>query len=630
MDKNSLIGFGLIGAILIGWMYMSRPDPAVAERNRVIQDSIARVDSIKVAKAEQLAAARKAKADSAYNTLSDSAKQVLQSNKLNETFKDFAPSASGKQDYFVLENEKMKATLSSKGGKVVSVELKEYKKADKKSPLVLFKEQQTGQGLVFKNKNSEINTDNLFFTADKKELFVKSGQQGSIKLRLATANPGAYIEYVYTLKDNDYLLDYSINLVGMQDVITPASGMKLDWKMVLPSQEQHIEKERQIATAYWKPTEESPDNINPNKDEEKILNEYEVKWVALKQQFFASALIAGDKFLKDTKVSTLTDKSSQDAVKSIAATVSLPYKGMANEQIALKFYFGPNHYNTLKKYDLELEKMIPIGWSIFSFLNRWLVIPVFNALKDSGISYGIIILVLTLIIKTLLFPIAWKTYLSSAKMRLLKPEMDEINAKYGDDPMKKNQENMALYRKAGASPFSGCLPALIQIPILIALFNFFPASIELRQEEFLWAHDLSTYDSVWDFGNIPVLFSIYGDHVSLFALLMFASTMVYTWMNQKMMPMNNQQMPGMQYMMYLMPVIFLSFMNSYSAGLSWYYFLANVITFGQTFLMRKFVDDTKLRAQIDENMKKPVKKSAFQQKLEEMQQRQLPQTKGKK
>ncbi len=635
MDKNSLLGLGLIGGILILWIYWSKPSDEVIAKQKFTLDSIARVDSLKAIEAAKQLVVQQAKqkaSDSIAATLPDSVRTAIAGNRLNQKYKDFAVSAVGKDENYILENKKIKATISSRGGRIVSVELKEYKKADKKSPVILFTPDSTQQSLSFKAYNNLLlNTDSLYFTGDQKSVSLSETQNGSIKLKLATAQPGTYIEYVYSLSGNDYMLNYEINLVGMQNIIGPGnSGLTLNWKMTLPSQEQHIEKERQTATAYWNlPAENDVDYINAMKDEEKLL-ESDVKWVAFKQQFFTSAIIADKPFAKGAKVTTLTNKTSPDYVKSIHTTLGIAYNGKANDKIGMKFYFGPNHYSTLKEYDLGLEKMIPIGWSIFSFLNKWLVIPVFNVLKTSGINYGIIIFVLTLIIKLLLSPIAYKTYLSSAKMRLLKPEIDEINAKYGDDPMKKNSETMGLYKKAGASPFSGCLPALIQIPILIALFNFFPASIELRQEEFLWAHDLSTYDSVWDFGYIPVINSIYGDHMSLFALLMFASTMVYTWMNQKMMPMNNQQMPGMQYMMYLMPVIFLSFMNSYSAGLSWYYFLANMITFAQTLLMRRFVDDNKLRAQIDENMTKPVKKSGFQQRLEDMQKKQLAQSKTKK
>jgi YidC/Oxa1 family membrane protein insertase len=373
--------------------------------------------------------------------------------------------------------------------------------------------------------------------------------------------------------------------------------------MALPSQESHISKERQTATIYFRSkVDQEVDYINPNSNEEKSITDSEINWVVFKQQFFSCALISEDGFTKGTKLITQSDNTSLDYVKRTSALLGFPYNKAANDQHNFKFYFGPNHYYTLKDQKLGLEEVIPIGWSIFSVINKWIVIPVFNSFKNTSISYGWVILILTVI----------------TKMRLLKPEIDVINAKFTNDPMKKNQETMGLYSKAGASPLSGCIPALIQLPILIALFNFFPASIELRQEEFLWAGDLSTYDSIWTFGYVPVIDWVYGDHVSLFALLMFLSTIAYTWMNQKMMPMNNQQMPGMQTMMYLMPLIFLSFMNSYSAGLSWYYFLANMITFGQTFLMRKMVSDDKLRAKLEDNMKKPRKLSGFQARLEEM------------
>jgi YidC/Oxa1 family membrane protein insertase len=643
MDRNSLIGLGLIGGILILWLWLSGPSKEQIARNKQIQDSVALVETKKAEEANKVIAAQRAKQDTvkaAIDTaktavaLSDSAKAIQQTSLITGKYGDFAIAAQGKEELLTIENELIKATLSTKGGRIVSVELKNYKKADKKTLVTLFDADSSRQALSFVAANNlGITTDSLYFTTDSKNTLVNGAATKSITLKLPTSKPGSYIEYIYSLKGNDYELSYDINLVEMQGIISQqADEITLNWSMSLPTQEQHIEKERQIATVYWKAPgeDESPDYINPLKEEEKSIPETQMQWVAFKHQFFTSAVIANTAFTKGTKLKTVNNNTSLNYVKKISADLGMAYNHGAKEKIGMKFYFGPNHYYTLKDYKIGLEKMIPIGWSIFSFLNTWLIIPVFNWLMGSGISYGIIILVLTLIIKTLLFPIAYKTYLSSAKMRLLKPELDIINTKFGEDPMKKNQETMALYRKAGASPFSGCIPALIQIPILIALFNFFPASIELRQQGFLWAGDLSTYDSIWSYGYVPVINSIYGDHVSLFALLMFVSTIVYTWMNQKLMPMNNTQMPGMQFMMYLMPVIFLSFMNSYSAGLSWYYFLANMITFAQTLLMRKFVDDKKLRAKIDNNMKKPAKKSGFQQRLEDMQRQRAKQISGKK
>jgi YidC/Oxa1 family membrane protein insertase len=392
----------------------------------------------------------------------------------------------------------------------------------------------------------------------------------------------------------------------------------------MPSQEKHITKEREAATVYYNEVKEGVDYINARKNEEKLFIENNLKWVCFKQHFFNSTLIADTEFLKDGSfVKTSENPSSKEFVKTITAEVGIPFKHSSSEKFGMAFYFGPTIYKGLKAYDVDLERIIPLGWSIFSYINKWMIIPLFDLL--SGLNSGIIILILTLILKTLLFPIAYKTYMSSSKMRVLKPEIDELNAKYekADDPMKKQQETMALYRRAGANPLSGCLPMLLQFPILIALFGFFPAAIELRQKGFLWTDDLSTYDSVYNFG-----FEVwgFGDHVSMFAILMFASTIIYTWMNQAMLQPQQTQMPGMKYMMYLMPVIFLAVMNSYAAGLSWYYFLANIITFLQTWLMKKFIDDGKIREQLLANMKKPEKKSGFQAKLEEMakQRQQLP------
>ncbi len=635
MDRNSLIGLVLIGGILIGWLVLNGPSNEELRKAKVKQDSLAKVELAQKALAEASAIAAKQtqdsiviKADSGKVAVIVNADSLKKANLQNK-FRDFSVAAQGENKNVVLENEKIKVTLQSKGGSVASVELKEYTLPDKQTRVTLFTADSTSQALIFLayNNTLQVHTDSLYFAAGDVK---KTADGQSISLKLPTSNPANYIEYVYTLKNNDYMVDCRINLVNMQGIISPNTDqLAFSWKMITPSQEAHVEKERQASTVYWKFKDEDSDYINPGKDEEKSINEAPVQWVAFKQQFFTSAVIADAGFLKDGSiVRTEAKNNSLSNVKGFQTELGIPYNHGAAENFNLRFYFGPNQYNTLKSYDIGLETMINIGWPVFNLINKWLVIPVFNAFNNSAVNFGIIILILTIIIKTLLFPIAWKTYMSSSKMRVLKPELDIINKKYADgaDAMKKNQEQMALYRKAGASPFSGCIPALIQFPILIALLNFFPASIELRQKAFLWAEDLSTYDSVWTFGHVPVINSIYGDHVSLFALLMFASTIVYTWMNAKFYtPANQQQMPGMKFMMYFMPFIFLSFMNSYSSGLSWYYFLANVITFVQTWAMRRFVSDEKIRAGIDAHMKKPVKKSKFAQRLEEMaKQRQVP------
>jgi YidC/Oxa1 family membrane protein insertase len=303
------------------------------------------------------------------------------------------------------------------------------------------------------------------------------------------------------------------------------------------------------------------------------------------------------------------------------AEVGIPFNPKETKEISMRMYFGPNKYYGLKKYKLDLERQIPLGWSFIpmAWINIYAVIPVFTFFGNMGLNYGIIILILTILLKIVLFPIAYKTYKSSAKMRVLKPDIDELNKKFPkkEEAMKKQQATMDLYKKAGVNPMAGCIPMLLQMPILIAMFRFFPSSIELRQQPFLWAQDLSSYDSIW---NFPGGFAIpwYGDHVSLFALLMTISSVIYTKINDQAMGSSQQQMPGMKTMMYLMPVMFLFWFNDYSSGLSYYYLLANLITFAQIYIIRGTIDDKKLHAQIEANRKKTVKKSGFQKRLETM------------
>ena len=338
------------------------------------------------------------------------------------------------------------------------------------------------------------------------------------------------------------------------------------------------------------------------------------KWVSFKQLFFSSTLIA-DTFFPEVSINQEIFKEDPKYLGNFKADFALPYEGKTNENHAMKFYFGPNHYSTLKQYDLSLESLINLGYAIVRPVNKYLIIPVFNFLRKYIDNFGLIILLLTIFIKLIIFPFTYKSYVSQAKMKALKPELDEINEKFGKDKaMEKQQATMALYKKAGVNPMGGCLPMVFQFPILIAMFFFFPTSIELRQQSFLWAHDLSTYDSIL---NLPFKIPFYGDHVSLFCLLMTVTTIISTHLNSQ--TQNTSAMPGMKTMMYMMPVMFLFILNSYSSGLSYYYFLANLITIGQMYIFRKMTDEEKIRAQIQLNKKKPNKpKSGFQKKLEEM------------
>ncbi|MBK6983420.1 MAG: membrane protein insertase YidC [Bacteroidetes bacterium] len=624
MDKKSLIGLGLIAVILITWLSLTGPSKEQIARNKQIKDSVELATKAAQVAEEAKIAAKKLATDTLkpMAELSDSAKQVIASS----LYRDFSVATTGKAEVVTLENENVKIYISTKGGNVQKVELKNFNRYGQKAPLILFDKDSTSQYLQFDAyaTNMRFTTDSFYFKPSSVSEVVSGDGTKSIILKLETSKPESYIEYIYALKGNDYMLDFDVNFVGMQNIISSKSNkVTLHWSQALPSQEKHIVKERESATAYWNQTKEGVDYINARKSEEKLLNEDNIKWVSFKQHFFNSTLIADAEFLKEGSFVKTSENPNSKYVKTITSELSIPFKHSSSEKFGMSYYFGPTQYTGLKAYDIDLEEIIPLGWSVFSYINKWMIIPLFSLL--SGLNSGIIILILTLILKTLLFPIAYKTYMSSSKMRVLKPEIDEINAKFekNDDPMKKQQETMALYRRAGANPLSGCLPMLLQFPILIALFGFFPAAIELRQKGFLWADDLSTYDSVYNFGfEVP----FYGDHVSMFAVLMFGSTIIYTWMNQAMLQPQQTQMPGMKYMMYLMPVIFLAVMNSYAAGLSWYYFLANIITFLQTWLMKKMIDDGKIREELLANMKKPEKKSGFQAKLEEMakQRQQLP------
>lgn len=395
-----------------------------------------------------------------------------------------------------------------------------------------------------------------------------------------------------------------------------------DWKYKAKQFEKGKQNENKYTAIYYKHYKDDVDHLSfTGDDKEEIPTK--VKWVAFKQQFFSAVLIAKSSF-----ENTLVEQKAieeEGYLKDFHANIMLAYATTSASNYTFKsnFFFGPNKYNLLRKIsknyeagnDIKLDKLLNLGWGIFGWVNKFLIIPIFNFLSTFIHNYGLIILLLTIIIKMMLMPFTYKSYLSTAKMRVLKPQIEEINKKIPKEKnLERQQAMMALYKKAGVNPMGGCLPMLFQLPILYAMFMFFPTSIELRQQSFLWADDLSSYDSILD---LPFKIPFYGDHVSLFALLMAISMIIYTKMQQDMNP-SNQNMPGMKTMMYLMPIFFMGFLNNYSAALSYYYFLANVITFLQMYYFRKKVDDKAILAQIEKNKQRPVKKSKFQQRLEEM------------
>ena len=612
---------------MIGYTYWMAPSEEQLARQQYVADSIAQVNK---QRAEEVARQTKVLDEAQeIETTIEEVNTVTSDNyaDLKNKYDLFANAAIGDEQIYVIENDLIKLEISNKGGAIKTVELKEYQTYDS-LPVILFNPETSKFGLSFFSNNRIINTENFFFTpSDNLSIHTTVHKDNSLtfSMRLFTGseegvvNTNSYIEYLYTLSGNNYMFDFTINMVGMDGAISSNSSyVDLNWYADLRQQEK-TQDQFNGSTIYYKFYQDEVDYLSEtDNDEEQITTK--LKWVSFKQRFFSSTLVAKNSF-ENGKIEVFENEnpSSDRYLKSMVADFELPINLKGTTSIPLSFYFGPNKFYTLQAYDLGLERQIPIGWGFFllAWINEYIVIPTFDWLGGYGWNYGIVILVLTIMLKTLLFPIAYKTYYSSAKMRVLKPEIDELSKKFPkkEDAMKKQQAVMSLYKKAGANPAAGCVPMLLQMPILFAMFRFFPASIELRQQPFLWAHDLSSYDSI---ASLPFNIPFYGDHVSLFTLLMTVSTIMYTYMNNQMMAGQTQQMPGMKTMMYMMPIMFLGIFNGYASGLSYYYFLANIITFGQMFVFRYAINEDKLRAKIEANKKKPAKKkSAFQKRLEE-------------
>jgi YidC/Oxa1 family membrane protein insertase len=428
------------------------------------------------------------------------------------------------------------------------------------------------------------------------------------------AGDDRYIEYKYTLEPEKYSLDFDVTFRNLAEIL-PANqnSITLDWRMYIPQQEKGRQNEERYTTIKYKyyQDEVAGLRLSSNKEVEEVDLTTKLSWVAFVDQFFSSVIISDDFFLNGSVVSTKT-LTSKKYIRYYTAEIGVPFNSGEETNLGMRLYFGPNHISTLRKEGQDLDKIIILGKNIIGWINRFVIIPVFNWLERYISNYGLIILILTILIKIVLFPLTFKSYQSQAKMAVLKPMVDEIGKKYPnkDDAMKKQQATMDLYKRAGINPMGGCLPMLLQFPILFAMFRFFPVSIELRQEPFLWATDLSTYDSIL---NLPFNIPMYGDHVSLFTILMTISSVITTKMSGQS---AGQDQPGMKVMMYMMPVMFLVMMNNFPAGLTYYYFLANMLTWGQNMITKRFIDKEKVLATIEENRKKPVKKSKWQQRLE--------------
>ena len=627
-DKNTLIGILLLLALFVGFSIFNRPSQEEVERQKRYRDSIAQVqqeqfqqqllkqaeDSIRLAQAQSL---------DTIAEISDSARADL----LASTFGDFAPASAGMESEIILANNLLHITLNSKGAQISSVRVKGYKTYDGDSLEVVKADPGNEMNLDFFNGNKPISTKNLFFT-------VASQTDNSVVLR-ANAGDDKWLEFAYYLPEDSYVVDFTISFHNLKGLIKQNSSfLDFTWNQFLPVLERGNDWEVQNSGLYYKYTGDDDDveSIVLTDGEKNEQLNTSTKWIANKGQFFSSVIMNKTSFPNALLSSQKTSLNGN--MLFMSSKIGVPNNC---ETDSMAFYFGPNKYSILSNTtvgvtdsdDLDLDQLVPLGWGIFGWVNRWAIIPLFNWLGSFISNYGLIILLMTIVIKLVIFPLTYKSYQSSAKMRALKPMVEEIGKKFPkpEQAMQKQQATMDLYKRAGASPLGGCLPMLLQMPILIAMFRFFPASIELRQQSFLWASDLSSYDSILD---LPFSIPWYGDHISLFTLLMAAGIIIQQKMNSGQMD-TGQTMPGMKLMLYLLPAMMIFWFNDYAAGLSYYYFLSNVISIIQIYIIRRHIDEKalfeKLKAKAEKSAKEPKKKSGFLARLEEAQRRQMEQLK---
>jgi len=607
MDRNSVIGFSLIFLILIGYYWYTAPTPEQQAALKRQQDSLALVETQqKKAPIEEL--------DS--NVAAESEGTAALDSGMLKALGGFSSQWAGDQkgEIISFENQELKLAFDQRGGSLTQVVLKNHRNADS-GQVVLLQAGTAQQEWIWNAPGyGEVSSRDFLWQVERQS-------EKEIVLRLK-GDQGAYMDQVYRFDPAQlYKVSYQLVLHDMDAAVQRNnSDLELVWNSRPVRQERELKWEKQNTTVVYQIKGEQPDKLGMGSEEEEVFKN-RLQWVAFKQQYFSCILAASNGFATDSKVSaselpeTMTGESAEagDPIRQLGARLFVEYDREADKTFDFAYYFGPNHYRTLDALDLgvdqgQFQHIVPLGWGIFGWVNRYIVIPVFDLLDDRIANMGVIILLLTFIIKLILLPLVYKSYLSTAKMRILKPEIDIIKTKYSD-LQKQQAENMALYRKAGVSPLSGCVPMLFQLPILFALFQFFPNAFELRQKSFLWAADLST----WDGPSLGFHIPFYGDHVSIFTLMMTASTLLYTHLNNQISGITGQ----MKYIGYMMPIIFLGVLNDYAAGLTWYYFVSNIITFSQQFIIRRMVDDDKLKAQIAENKKKPVTKSKFQQRMEE-------------
>ena len=584
MDKNTLVGFALIGAVVIGFSIYNRPSQEEMARAKHYQDSIQAIAQKEAAMQEQAAAQQ----SPAHTIQADSTSLLYGASQ-------------GTEQLTTLENDLVKVTFTNKGGRVCAAMLKDYNGQDGK-PLDLFDEKDSGMNFAFEGKNENILTEDLYFQPT-------NVTDTTVTMRLTT-NGAGYIDFDYKLLPNTYVVNFSIRANGMQNFFPAAANtVNINWHQRARQLEKGFSFEQRYTSLTYKPVNKGSDYLSEMKDAKEEVTD-RLDWIAFKNQFFSSVLIADQDFDKASLVST-PQKEGSGYMKNYTADMTTFFDPTGKQATNMQFYFGPNRFKTLlasndlslSQKDLELEDLVYLGWPIIRWINRWFTIPLFDWLSGWGLSMGIVLLLMTIIVKALVYPATHKSYMSSAKMRVLKPYINEINAKYPkkEDALKKQQETMALYSKYGVSPMGGCLPMLIQMPVFMALFFFVPNAIELRQQSFLWAPDMSTYDDIIHWSTtIPLL----GNHLSLFCLLFSITNILNTVYTMKQQDTGQQQMPGMKLMMYIMPVMFIFIFNGYSSGLNYYYFISGLIGILTMVILRKTTDEKKLLAQLEANKEK--------------------------
>ncbi len=602
MDKNTITGLVLIALLLIGFSILSRPSKEQLAAQQRYYDSIAQV--------QQREADLRAKAEAA---LANEQKQAL-----NDSTSLFFHALHGTDELVTIQNDVAQLTLNTKGGTIYKSVLKNYLEQDKKTPITLFKGEDVSLNFLFYNQRETILTQNYYFTPIERT-------DSTVTMRLQ-ADSASYIDFRYAMHPGTYLVDFTIQAVGMDGKLASTNKhVDIEWSQRARQLEKGYTYENRLAELTYKIAGEGTDNLSANGDDKEDVVE-PVTWIAFKNQFFSSVLITDANFEKTSLSSKMEGKES-GYIKDYAAEMNTDFDPTGQQPTQMYFYFGPNHYKTLsaldkgRSEDWELNKLVYLGWPIIRWVNKWIIINIFDWLQGWGLSMGVVLLLLTVIVKIVIYPTTWKTYMSSAKMRVLKPKIDEINKKYPkqEDAMKKQQEIMGLYSQYGVSPMGGCLPMLLQMPIIIALFMFIPSAIELRQQSFLWADDLSTYDA---FIHFPFRIPFLGSHLSLFCVLMTVTQILNTkFMMQQQDTGANPQMAAMKWMSYLMPIMFLFILNEYPSGLNYYYFISTLVSVLTTLILRKTTNEEKLLAQLEANKKDPkqMRKTGFAARLEAMQ-----------